>query len=168
MIIAGAGISAHLPGVVASKVKVPVIGIPVASQFQGFDALMSIQQMPYGVPVLTVAPNDWRGAVKYINAWRKESQKLNIVLNPSIKEHEDVVKEIKRLKELIEEKGLTFSESVVPQDESFNIIMTNQGDPDANGIHVPLLSKQAGNSIDHALNIFNWVKSGGTWVGVNN
>ena len=160
-----------MPGVVASKVKVPVIGIPVASQFQGFDALMSIQQMPYGVPVLTMAPNDWKGTASFINSWKRESMKLNIVLNPSIKDHEDVMTETRRLKELLEEKNISYTENVVPQDDKFNIILTNQTDqiyPDAYGIHVPLISKKARNSIDHALITFNWVKAGGIWVGVNN
>lgn len=50
-IIAGAGLAAHLPGVVASLVTYPVFGIPVKSQFQGLDAFLSIVQMPKGVPV---------------------------------------------------------------------------------------------------------------------
>jgi phosphoribosylaminoimidazole carboxylase PurE protein len=54
--IAAAGMAAHLPGVVASLTAKPVIGIPVASgPLAGFDALMSIVQMPPGVPVATVA-----------------------------------------------------------------------------------------------------------------
>jgi phosphoribosylaminoimidazole carboxylase PurE protein len=54
--VAGAGMAAHLPGVVASLTGKPVIGIPVAAgPLQGFDALMSIVQMPPGVPVATVA-----------------------------------------------------------------------------------------------------------------
>jgi phosphoribosylaminoimidazole carboxylase PurE protein len=54
--VAMAGMAAHLPGVVASLTALPVIGVPVASgPLQGFDALMSIVQMPPGVPVATVA-----------------------------------------------------------------------------------------------------------------
>jgi len=55
VIIAGAGYSAHLPGVVASIVKLPVIGIPFdSSPLLGIDALFSIVQMPKGVPVATM------------------------------------------------------------------------------------------------------------------
>ncbi|MCB0347599.1 MAG: AIR carboxylase family protein [Bdellovibrionales bacterium] len=50
-IIAGAGLAAHLPGVVASLVTYPVFGVPVKSVFQGLDAFLSIVQMPKGVPV---------------------------------------------------------------------------------------------------------------------
>jgi 5-(carboxyamino)imidazole ribonucleotide mutase len=55
-IIAGAGGAAHLPGMVAAKTQVPVIGVPVpATMLNGVDALLSIVQMPKGVPVATVA-----------------------------------------------------------------------------------------------------------------
>jgi len=56
VIIAGAGGAAHLPGMVAAKTTVPVIGVPVQSRaLNGLDSLLSIVQMPGGVPVATVA-----------------------------------------------------------------------------------------------------------------
>jgi len=56
VIIAGAGGAAHLPGMVAAKTTLPVIGVPVESKsLQGLDSLLSIVQMPGGVPVATVA-----------------------------------------------------------------------------------------------------------------
>ena len=56
VIIAGAGGAAHLPGMVASKTNLPVIGVPVQSKaLNGLDSLLSIVQMPGGVPVATVA-----------------------------------------------------------------------------------------------------------------
>ena len=56
IIIAGAGGAAHLPGMVASKTTLPVLGVPIASQhLQGQDSLLSIVQMPKGVPVATFA-----------------------------------------------------------------------------------------------------------------
>lgn len=56
VIIAGAGGAAHLPGMVASMTMLPVIGVPVTSKaLQGLDSLLSIVQMPAGVPVATVA-----------------------------------------------------------------------------------------------------------------
>ena len=58
VIIAGAGGSAHLPGMVASLTSIPVIGVPVKSKnFDGVDSLLSIVQMPAGVPVATVTIN---------------------------------------------------------------------------------------------------------------
>lgn len=56
IIIAGAGGAAHLPGMAASKTQLPVIGVPVrSSQLNGLDSLLSIVQMPAGVPVATMA-----------------------------------------------------------------------------------------------------------------
>lgn len=58
VIIAGAGMAAALPGVIAANTTVPVIGVPIkGSSFDGMDALMSIVQMPPGIPVATVAVN---------------------------------------------------------------------------------------------------------------
>tara|TARA_B100000427_G_scaffold328962_1_gene343503 strand:+ start:4184 stop:4672 length:489 start_codon:yes stop_codon:yes gene_type:complete len=56
VIIAGAGGSAHLPGMIASLTKIPVIGVPIESKkLKGLDSLLSIAQMPKGIPVGTVA-----------------------------------------------------------------------------------------------------------------
>lgn len=57
VIIAGAGMAAHLPGVIAAMTPVPVIGVPINASLSGFDSIMSIIQMPPGIPVATVAVN---------------------------------------------------------------------------------------------------------------
>lgn len=62
VIIAGAGGAAHLPGVVAGVTTLPVIGVPIESKLQGLDSLLSIVQMPPGVPVATVAIGGGRNA----------------------------------------------------------------------------------------------------------
>lgn len=62
VIIAGAGGAAHLPGVVAGMTTLPVIGVPIESKLQGLDSLLSIVQMPSGVPVATVAIGGARNA----------------------------------------------------------------------------------------------------------
>ncbi len=63
VIIAGAGGAAHLPGMVASVTTLPVIGVPVSlKHFDGLDSLLSIVQMPNGIPVATVAVDAARNA----------------------------------------------------------------------------------------------------------
>jgi 5-(carboxyamino)imidazole ribonucleotide mutase len=63
VLIAGAGGAAHLPGMLASVTTLPVVGVPVAlSQLDGLDSLLSIVQMPKGVPVATMAVNGARNA----------------------------------------------------------------------------------------------------------
>lgn len=57
-IIAGAGLAAHLPGVIASHTVLPVIGVPINAAVNGMDALLSIVQMPKSIPVATVGINN--------------------------------------------------------------------------------------------------------------
>lgn len=89
IVIAGAGLAAHLPGVVASKTLKPVFGIPVDSIMEGVDAFASILQMPSGVPVLSCFPCDVESVLSFIkqladfrNNLRKEMfTKKSIVVN---------------------------------------------------------------------------------------
>ena len=62
VIIAGAGMAAHLPGVVAAMTPLPVIGVPIKASLDGLDSLLAIVQMPPGIPVATVAINGARNA----------------------------------------------------------------------------------------------------------
>ena len=57
VIIAGAGMAAHLPGVIAAMTPIPVIGVPIKASLDGLDSLLAIVQMPPGIPVATVAIN---------------------------------------------------------------------------------------------------------------
>ncbi len=57
VIIAAAGMAAHLPGVIASMTSLPVIGVPINASLDGMDALLAIVQMPPGIPVATVGIN---------------------------------------------------------------------------------------------------------------
>ncbi len=63
VLIAGAGMAAHLPGILAAQTSLPVIGVPIASgELRGKDALLSIVQMPPGIPVATVGINGAKNA----------------------------------------------------------------------------------------------------------
>lgn len=62
VIIAGAGMAAHLPGVIASMTSLPIIGVPIKATMEGIDALLSIVQMPPGIPVATVGLNAAKNA----------------------------------------------------------------------------------------------------------
>ena len=80
VIIAGAGGAAHLPGMVASCTTLPVIGVPVrSSNLQGMDSLLSIVQMPKGIPVATVAINNSANAallaVRMLSIASEDTQK---------------------------------------------------------------------------------------------
>lgn len=62
VIIAGAGMAAHLPGVIAAMTPLPVIGVPIKATLEGIDSIFSMLQMPPGIPVATVAVNGARNA----------------------------------------------------------------------------------------------------------
>ena len=72
IIIAGAGGAAHLPGMLAAKTRLTVLGVPVQSHaLNGLDSLLSIVQMPKGVPVATVAIGNATGLVVILAAWHE-------------------------------------------------------------------------------------------------
>ena len=97
VIIAGAGMAAHLPGVIAAMTPIPVIGVPIKASLDGLDSLLAIVQMPPGIPVATVAIN---GA---LNAGILASQML--ATNDS-KVFEKTVKYKENLKEKIVKANL--------------------------------------------------------------
>ncbi|NQD65982.1 5-(carboxyamino)imidazole ribonucleotide mutase [Bacillus haikouensis] len=102
VIIAGAGGAAHLPGMVAAKTTLPVIGVPVQSKaLNGMDSLLSIVQMPGGVPVATVAI----GKAGATNAGLLASQILSI-------EDEKLADTLENRRESLREKVLESSDDL--------------------------------------------------------
>lgn len=101
--IAAAGKAAHLPGVIAGITPLPVIGIPIQTSFQGgLDSLLSIVQMPSGVPVATVAVNGAENAgilaaqmlsIKYPQI-RKKMKDFKIQLNDEVVAKNEKVQEV--------------------------------------------------------------------------
>ncbi len=89
-IIAGAGMAAHLPGVIAAMTPVPVIGVPINASLDGMDALLSIAQMPPGIPVATVGINGAMNAGilagQILAIGDEELQKSVIAFKESLKE----------------------------------------------------------------------------------
>lgn len=98
VIIAGAGGAAHLPGMVASLTELPVIGVPVAnSALDGEDSLLSIVQMPKGVPVATVAIN---------NAYNAGLLAVQILGAGGTKKNDTLLKKITKYKQDLRKKVL--------------------------------------------------------------
>lgn len=101
VIIAAAGMAAALPGVIASKTIIPVIGVPLSgSILDGVDALLSIVQMPSGIPVATVAINGTKNAA-YLA--------LSILSN----RHESVKEKLLAYRKQMMEDALTANESLI-------------------------------------------------------
>lgn len=90
VIIAGAGLAAHLPGVIASKTILPVIGVPLKGAIEGLDALFSIVQMPKQIPVATVGIG---------NSYNAGMLAVQIIANKDPKIKEKLVQYRKEMKE---------------------------------------------------------------------
>jgi len=88
VIIAGAGGSAHLPGMVASLTTLPVIGVPIRlNQLDGMDSLLSIVQMPAGVPVATVGIGNSKNAgILAARILATSDMKINSIIEDKMKE----------------------------------------------------------------------------------
>jgi len=99
VIIAAAGMAAHLPGVIASMTSVPVIGVPIKSSLEGLDSILSILQMPPGIPVATVG----------INAAQNAAILAAQIIATSDK---DVMKEVVKYKESLKKKIVQANEEL--------------------------------------------------------
>lgn len=102
VIIAAAGMAAHLPGVIAASTLVPVIGVPIKSSIEGMDALLAIVQMPPGIPVATVGINGALNAgilaVQILSVADKDLEKRFAAYKEGLKQK--IVKANEQLKEV--------------------------------------------------------------------
>ena len=163
LIIAGAGLSAALPGVIASKTIKPIIGVPCHVNYEGLDALLSIIQMPSGIPVLAVGVNKTDIAVE--NAAKILQKHDSIALigdkdNEILKKAEDILKRFEVNYELADK----------PDKDKINIEFTYFDEPieqkDELVIYCPLISKKD-DKAEAAINLLKH-SSHGLWVGLNN
>lgn len=103
VIIAAAGMAAHLPGVIAAMTPLPVIGVPIKASLEGLDSMLSILQMPPGIPVATVGINAAQNAgilaVQIIGTGNKEILKEVAVYKENLKKKiVDANEELKKVK----------------------------------------------------------------------
>ena len=164
LIIAAAGLAAALPGVVAAKTPAPVIGVPLAGAFEGLDALLSIIQMPPGIPVLATGVNNSEEAAEA--AAKITSSKANRVnlISAKNKSQKAMDKAVETLKQL----GVLYSCSDKIRSDAINICFVdiNEGkipESDALTIYCPTAEKEAAAD---AIKLLQLTKEG-TWVGLN-
>jgi 5-(carboxyamino)imidazole ribonucleotide mutase len=99
VVIAAAGMAAHLPGVIAAMTPVPVIGVPIKASLEGLDSIFSILQMPPGIPVATVGVN--------------AAQNAGILAAQIIASgNEEVMKEVIKFKESLKKKIVQANEEL--------------------------------------------------------
>ena len=106
-IIAGAGGAAHLPGMLAAKTTIPVLGVPVPSRYlKGVDSLHSIVQMPAGIPVATFAIGEAGATNAALFA-------ISLLANSNAKNHEAIAKKLKEFRET--QKHIAMNMSLPPE-----------------------------------------------------
>lgn len=179
-VVAGAGLASHLPGVVASQIKKPVFGIPVPAAFGGLDAFLSILQMPFGVPVMTLPPGRekdllplWIQEAQTLT--RKHFEKIHVVIDPKVFLNEEVQREWQRLNEYARKRDVTLKKQERPLKGEVNIVLVTtpsmviQNPQTALALHSYVMEKKFLLAPNKALEVFDCAcKRGGLWVGVNN
>lgn len=163
VIISGAGLAAHLSGVIASKTISPVIGVPCHGNYEGLDALLSIAQMPPGIPVLSVGVN--KGEVAAINAIKMlhVSEKITII-------GDRTTKALKKAVDILNKFGVKFEFSDSHNPDSINLEFTffDESIEKKNElvIYCPLLLDKD-DKAEASLNLLKH-SDHGLWVGLNN
>ena len=186
IVVAGAGLSAHLPGVLASKILQPVIGIPCAPSFGGLDALLSIQQMPFGIPVLATAPDEIQSAVEFIREaslmdLRYAAEPVQILVEKNKQNLPYIEALLGRAKSLAEKAGVGLSvrANAEPGAVEVALVEVDSQAPDAPipfpktkggvRVHVPVFKDSAYRDPSSALALLKKMRAnGGIWVGANN
>lgn len=171
-IVAGAGLAAALPGVVAAMTKLPVFGVPVPSQFSGLDALCSIGQMPPGVPVITCGPASTAPIVSFLSAHDAQAKTdWSEVRFVSASNDPELAAEVEKARAAAADKGVKVTLSPEEDARAFNIYVVESAKdvrPGAYGLHVPFLRKSETVQPGAYLPVMEWMNKGGLWVGVNN
>ena len=158
LVISGAGLSAALPGVIASETLVPVLGVPCPGAYGGLDSFLSIVQMPPGVPVLCVkAEHVSEEAVKILKVMESGVKKINIA---------GAGESAKKAFRTLEETGVDFARSDSCSD-AINIVFTPMGAPVEDSNHLIIYCPEAEvSSPEDAVRSMN-ESSSGLWVGLN-
>jgi len=190
VVIAGAGLAAHLPGILASKMLIPVFGIPCAAAIGGVDSFFAISQMPFGIPVLCTAPDQYLSAVDAIGRWSRLDlkftfDKFNLVFERNRKGLPHFQMMVERAERIVDKTRIPLNVTDRPVENSVNICLVDisETDPEAPlpygpaaknsdelRLFVPVLNEQAYRDPYSAISVVRRISSvsGGVWVGVNN
>lgn len=159
LIIAGAGMAAHLAGVIAARKVVPVIGVPCSDSFSGLDAFLSTLQMPPGIPVLCVGVDCAEEAALAASLMMKKPSSVSVMVKSGFAE---------RAADTLSRLGARYELSYVLAEDSVNIRfvpLDEVGEAVSDGklvINCPVSEKANGRDALRLLSIRQ-----GLWVGLN-
>jgi len=163
VIISGAGLAAALPGVIAAKTIRPIIGVPCHGSYQGLDALLSIVQMPPGIPVLGTGVGKAETAALSAIKILKRTEKVVLIGDKNNKAY-------RKAEEILKKFGVNHSHSEQLIDDAINIQFTYFDEPietnDKLVIYCPLLL-EVDDKAEASLNLLKH-SDHGLWVGLNN
>jgi len=163
VIISGAGLAAALPGVIAAKSIRPVIGVPCKGSYQGLDALLSIMQMPPGIPVLGVGVDKADVAAHAAVKMLKKQEKVVLIGDKNNKA-------FRKAEEILRQFGVNHSHSDQIINNAINIAFIYFDEPIESKeqlvIYCPLLLDND-DKAEASLNLLKH-SSHGLWVGLNN
>ena len=189
-VIAGAGLAAHLPGIVAAKLLIPVFGIPCAAAIGGVDAFFAIAQMPFGIPVLATAPDQYAAAVDAVSRWGRLDLKFtfdafHLVFERHKRGQPHFQMLLERAQKIVDKTRIELKVVDRPVENAVNICLVdiNENDPEAPlpygpvprgsdeiRIHVPVLNDAAYRDAYAGVSVIRRVNSvpNGLWTGINN
>lgn len=164
--VAGAGLAAHLPGVVASLTNKPVFGVAVNGAFAGLDAFLSIVQMPKGVPVLAVLEENSSRIAPLIQSWKSlPTDKVCLHWNRSMQNYSPIEKALQEIENL---SRLKVEWAEVEDSRCYGEIVTPWELPKGSKVNLFLCEKEQLSSSQLALDFMAKARHGGAWVGANN
>tara|TARA_Y100000310_G_scaffold91835_1_gene89300 strand:- start:13436 stop:14227 length:792 start_codon:yes stop_codon:yes gene_type:complete len=163
LIISGAGLSAALPGVVAAKTIRPIIGVPCQGSYQGLDALLSIMQMPPGIPVLSVGVGKADVAAYSAIKILKNTKKVVLLGDKNNNA-------FRKAEEILRQFNVNHAHSMQVADNAINIAFVYFDEPiekkEQLVIYCPL-SMEDDDKAEASLNLLKH-SDHGLWVGLNN
>ena len=162
LVIAGAGLAAALPGAVAAKTIRPVIGVPCQVNYLGLDSLLSIVQMPPGVPVLAVGVDQAEIAANNAMLMLKEYKGVNIIADQKTKAVEKAIA-------MLDSFGVNYKESLEIDPNRINLEFVYFDEPleqkNELCIYCPMLLEED-DKAEAAINLLDH-STHGLWVGLN-
>lgn len=164
--VAGAGLAAHLPGVVASLTTKPVFGVAVNGAFAGLDSFLAIVQMPKGVPVMAVTEENTKTIADMLLRWKDLPQdKIYLHWNRNLESYSPIQK---ALDEIQTQSGAEVIWSPAQDANCLGEIVSPWELPRVNGLNLFLCEKEQLTSSNLALDFFAKARHAGAWVGANN
>lgn len=164
--VAGAGLAAHLPGVVASLTNKPVFGVAVNGAFAGLDAFLSIVQMPKGVPVMAVTEENSQIIADLLLKFKQlPNDKILLSWNRNLESYSPIERALEEIKS---QSGTDVQWSSAQNPQCLGEIVSPWELPYVNGLNLFLCEKDQLNSSNLALDFFAKARHGGVWVGANN